>query len=103
MLAPTLRRHIHHRTLQQFQQSLLHAFTTHITGNGRIITLACYFVYLINKHDTLLCLGHVIIRHLEQTRQNAFNVLTHITCLCQNRCIYNSKRNMQQLGDSTRQ
>ena len=52
---------------------------------------------------TLLCLGHVIIRHLEQTCQNAFNVLTHITCLCQNCCIYNSKRNMQQLCDSTRQ
>ena len=47
MLAPTLGRHIHHRTFQQFQQSLLHAFTTHITGYGRIITLARYFVYLI--------------------------------------------------------
>ena len=54
MLASTLRRHIDDGSFEQFQQTLLHTFSTHVAGNGGIIRLTRYLVYLINKDNATL-------------------------------------------------
>ena len=65
MLTSTLGRHIHNRTLQQFQKSLLHTFATDITGDGWIIALTGYLVNLVDEHDTTLGSLHIVISHLQ--------------------------------------
>ena len=67
VLTASLRRDIHHRTLKQFQQSLLYTFTTHIASNRRVIPFTGYLVNLIDKHDPLFRFGYIIICHLKQT------------------------------------
>ena len=101
MLAPTLRGYVHDGTFQELQQALLHTFTAYITGNGRIIALTGDLIYFIDKYDTTLCRFDIIIGSLQQTGQNAFYILPYITGFCQDRRIYNGKRDMEQFGDRT--
>ena len=103
MLASTLRRNINHGTFQEFQQSLLYTFATHITRDRRIIALAGYLINLINEHNSPFCCSHIIISNLQQTRQDAFNVFTHITCFSKHSGINNGERNIQHLSYCTRQ
>ena len=103
MLTATLWRHIHNRSFQQFQQSLLNTFTANVTSDGRIITFTCNLINFIDKDNSLFGFGHIIISNLKQTSQNTLNVFTHITGFRQYRGIYNSKRYVQQLCNGTRQ
>ena len=101
MLTATLWRHIHHRTLQQLQESLLHTFTTHITGDGRVVALTGNLVDLVYEHDTTLCCLYIVVSHLEQTSQDTLHILTHITSLSKDSGIYNGKRHIEQFSDRT--
>ena len=101
MLTASLGRNVHHRSLKQFQQTLLHPFSTYVASDRRIVSFAGDLVYLIDKHNSLLSLRHIIVCHLKQTGQNAFNIFTDITGFRQYRSVYNRKRNMKQLGNST--
>ena len=101
MLTSSLRRNIHDRAFQQLQQSLLYALTAYITGNGRIVAFTGYLVYFIYKHNALLRLRHVIVRHLQQTGKDTFNILAYVTGFRQHGCIHDSKRYMQQFGNGT--
>ena len=65
MFASTLRRNVHIGTFQKLEQTLLYAFATYVTRNGRIVTLSGYFVYFVNKYDTSLGRFHIVIRSLE--------------------------------------
>ena len=82
---------------------MLYTFSTHITSDGRIITLTGYFINFINEYNALFCFGNIIICHLQQASQNTFNILTYVSCLGKHRGIHNRKRNMKQFGNSTRQ
>ena len=101
VLASSLRRNIDHRTFKQFEQSLLHPFTADIAGNGRVVSFTGNLVYFVDKDNALLCFGYIVIGHLKQTGQNAFDIFAYIPCLCQHGCIHYCKWNMQQLGDGT--
>ena len=103
MLTASLRGNVHNRTFEQFQQPLLYSLPAYVAGNGRIISFTGNLVYLINKHNSLFSFRYIIICHLKQTSQDAFNIFTHITGFRQHRSIYNRKRNMKQLGNCTRQ
>ena len=103
MLTASLRRYIDYRALQQFQQSLLYAFTTHVTGNARVVRLTSYLVNLVNKDDASLRSFHIIICHLQQTGKDTLDVLTNVACLCEYSSIYYRKRHIQHLRNSTSQ
>ena len=102
MLATTLWRNIHHRTLQQFQQTLLHTLSAHVSSNGRIVPLACNLVNLINKHYTTLRSLLVIVGSLQQASKDTLNIFAHIAGLGKHRCIHYSKRNLDKARNSTR-
>ena len=99
VLPSALWRYVHHRPFQQFQESLLHAFTTHVTGDAGIIALTSDLVNLINEDNTSLCSSHVIVGNLQQTGQDALHVLTHIASLCKDCRIYDGKRYVKKLGN----
>ena len=103
MLTATLGRHVHHRTLQQFQKSLLHTLTTDITGDRRVIALTGNLIDLVDEHDTPLGCLHVVISHLEQTGQDALHILAHITSLSKYRRIHDGEGHVEQFGNRTGQ
>ena len=103
MLAASLGRNIDDGTFQQLQQALLYTFPADVTGNGRIVSFAGNFVDFINKDNSPFCFFHIIIRSLKQTCQDAFDIFPHISGLGKNRCIYDSKWNMEQFRYGTRQ
>ncbi len=103
VLASSLRRYVHDRSFQQFQQTLLYTFTTYVAGYRRIVAFAGYLVYLVYEHYASLCCFHIVIRRLQQAGKYAFDIFAHIAGLGQHRSVYYGKRHMQQTGNSTRQ
>ena len=99
MLAASLWRNVHHGSLQQFQESLLHTLTAHVAGDGWIVALAGNLVNLVDEHDTALGSLHIVIGHLEQTGKDTLHVLTHITCLCKHSGIHDGERHIEHLGN----
>ena len=65
MLATTIRGDVDDTPLEQLQKALLHPLTTHITGDGGVVALACYLVNLINEDDATLCGGYVVVAVLQ--------------------------------------
>ena len=98
MLPAPFRRNIDDIAFQQFQHGLLNALSGNVPGDGRIVALPGYLVDLIDEDDTPLCLGNIVIRLLKQSGQDAFNIFSHITCLCENRGIDNREGNIQQFS-----
>ena len=103
MLTSTLWWYIHHSTLQEFQQTLLHTFTTYIASNGRVIALTCYLINFINKDDTALSSFNFIIRNLQQAAQDALYILAHIACFGKYSSIDNGERHIKKLCYGTGQ
>ena len=68
MLASALGRHVHHRSFQEFQQSLLYALSAHVTGNARVVTLTGNLVYFVDEDDAALRRCHVVVSNLQETR-----------------------------------
>ena len=103
MFASSLRRHVHHGTFKQFQQSLLHPLTAHVARNRRIVAFTGNLVNLINEYDAALRFRHIIVSHLQQTCQDTLDILSHIARLGQHGRIDNSERHMKQFCDGTSQ
>ena len=77
MLAATLRGHVDNRPFEQFQQTLLHAFARHVAGDGGVIAFARNLVDLIDEDNAPLGFRHVVVGHLEQACEQAFDILSH--------------------------
>ena len=103
MLTATLWGHVDNGSLQQFEQSLLHTLATHVTRNRRVICLSGYLVYLVDKDDATLGSLDIIVSHLQQTGQNALNILTDIAGLRKNSSVDNGERHVKHLCNGTGQ
>jgi len=103
VFAASLRRNVHHRPLQELEQSLLHPFPRHITRNGGIVALAGDLVDLINKDNAPFGGLHVIVGHLQQAGQQTLYVFAHIAGFGKHRGVNNRKGYMQHPGNGTRQ
>ena len=103
MLATALRWHIHHRSLKQLQQTLLHTLARHIACDTWVIRFASNLVDLIDKDDTFLGFLHVVIRLLQQTCEQTLHIFAYITCLSQHGGIHNGERHLQQLSNRASQ
>ena len=101
MLATALRRHVDHRSLEQFQQSLLHTLTANVAGNGGVVALAGNLVDFIDEDNAALGSLHIVVGHLQQTAQDALHVLAHIAGLGEHRRIDNGERHVEQLRNGT--
>ena len=97
MLSSSLRRNRSNRTLQDFQQCLLHTFTGHISGDRCILRFSCDLVDLININDTMLCFLDIIICCLNNLQQNILHVLADISRFRQCCRICDRKRYIQKL------
>ena len=98
MLASSLGRDVDYRPLEQLQQSLLYTLAAHVTRDAGVITLAGNLVNLVDEHDAALGLSDIVVTGSQQPRQQALNVLSHISGLGQHRGIDNGKGHFQHLG-----
>ena len=98
MLASTLWWHVHHGSLKEFEQSLLHALTAHVAGDRRVVGLTRDFVDLVDEDDAPLGSLHIIVGHLEQSGEDALHVLTHISGLGEDGGIDDGEGNVEKFG-----
>ena len=99
MLTASLGGHVHYRAFQQLEQTLLNAFPTHVAGDGGIVALTGNLVDFVDEDDTTLCFRHIVIGHLKQACQQAFDVFAYITGFGQHGSIDDGERHLQQLGN----
>ena len=66
MFPTTLWWNIDHGALQQLEQTLLYALTTHIACDRRVVAFPGDFVNFIYKDNTSLCSLHLIVGHLQK-------------------------------------
>ena len=97
VLASTLWRHVHHCSLEQLEQSLLHTLTAHVACDARVVCFARYLVYLVDEDDASLRCLHVVVSHLQQAREYALHVLAHVSRLGEHRSVDDGERHLQQL------
>ena len=103
MFPAALRRHITHGTFQDFQESLLDAFSANVARNGWIFRFPGYFIDFININNTAFCPLNIKICCLNQAEQDVFYIFAHITSFCQRCSVRNGKRNVQQTRKCLRQ
>ena len=99
MLAPALRRYVDRRPFENFQQRLLHPFARYVARDRRVVALAGDLVDLVDEDDAALGLLDVVVGDLQQPRENALDILAHISRLGQNGRVDDRERHFQQLGD----
>ena len=97
VLAPALGRNIGCRAFQDFQQSLLHAFTGNVPGNGNVFRLSGDLINFIDINNASLGFFNIVIRVLDQAKQDVFHVFAHIARFGQRGGIRNGKGNLQDL------
>ena len=103
VFATTFWRNIDNASFEEFEHTLLHTFSTHITRNGWVVALTRNLVDFVNENDTALSFFYIEIGHLEQTREYAFHVFAHVSCFGEDCCIYNGERNLEELCNSASQ
>ena len=103
MLSATLRRNGGNRTFEDFQQRLLHALAADIARNRRIFALAGDFVDFVDVDDAALCRVNVVIRCLNQAKQDILHVFADVAGFRQARCISNRERHIQDARECLRQ
>ena len=98
MLTTSLGRYIGFRTFEDFQQSLLNAFSGNIACNRRIFRLSGNLIDFIDIDNASFSLGNIKVRRLNQFEQAVFHIFPYIAGFSQTRRIGNSKGNVQKLG-----
>src|SRR5207302_1453779 len=78
MLAPTLRRNVRHRALQNLEQRLLDTLAADVARDRRVVRLARDLVDLVYVDDAALGARDVEIRRLDQTEQDVLDVFAHV-------------------------
>src|ERR1700692_117030 len=95
MFAATLRRYVSYCALENLEQSLLHAFATHIAGDGRVLILFSDLVDLVYIDDSLLSLLHVAIGRLPQLQNNIFHIFPDVARFRERGSVHDSEGHIQ--------
>ena len=95
VLTSSLGRDIDILTLEELQEPLLDTLTTHIPGDGGIVTLTGELVYLVDEDDPALSQLDIVVGRLQESRQDALNVLAHVARLRKDGGIHNGKGNLK--------
>ena len=96
VLAAALRRHRCDGTLDQLQQSLLHAFAGNVTGDRSVFRLAGDLVDFIDVDDAGLRFFDIVIAFLQELLDDVLDVLADIAGLGQRRGIGDGERYIEQ-------
>ena len=103
MLAPALRRNIAGTTFENFQQRLLHPLAAHVARDRNVVRFTPDFVDLVNVNDADLRAFHVVVRILQQTQNDVFNVFAHVARFSQGCRIGNAKWDIENFCERFRQ
>jgi len=98
MLATAFGRNIGHSAFQDFQKSLLNAFTGNVACDRRVAAFACNFINFVNIDNAAFCRLDVIVGSLQETHEHIFNVFADIAGFSQRRGIGYRKRYVQKFG-----
>ena len=99
MLAASLGRDVHHTSLEELQQSLLHPFAGDIPRNGRIVALAGYLVYLVYEDYPALGHLHIVVRLLQEPGEYALHILPDVARLRKDSGVNNGEGHFEKPGD----
>ena len=102
MLAAAGRRHVGNRAFQNLQQRLLHAFAADIPGDGRIFAATGNFIDFIHIYNAAFRFFHIVIRRLNQAKQNILHILAHVSRFGQRGSVGDGKRNIQRTSKRLR-
>ena len=99
VLAPALGRHVDHRSFENLQQGLLHAFARNVARDRRVVALAGDLVDLVDEDDAPFGQLDVVVGRLQQPREDALDILAHVARLGQYGGVDDGEGHLQQLGD----
>ena len=98
MFSAALRRNIRNRSFENLQKRLLNALAAYVARNRRVFAFSCDFVYFVDINYSALCLLDVIVRRLNKTEKNVFDILADISCLGERGCVSDRKRHVESFG-----
>ena len=98
VLAPALRRDVGDRTLDNLQQRLLHTLAGNVARDGGILALAGDLVDLVDIDDATLGKLHIVIRRLQEAKQNVLHIVADIARFGERRRVCDRKRHLQDTG-----
>ncbi len=91
MLASALWRNIARAAFQNFQQSLLHSFAGDITSDAHVVGFAADLINLVDVNDADLRAFHIVIRILQESQNDVFDVFANVARFGQRRRISDAK------------
>ena len=97
MLAPTLRRDVGHRALEDLQQRLLDALAGDVACDRRVFVLPADLVHLVDIDDSLLALLEVPPGRLQELQDDILDIFTDVAGLGEGRRVDDRERDRQQL------
>ena len=103
VLASALRRDVRDGSFEDLQQRLLHALARDVAGDRAVLAAAGDLVDLVDIDDAALGKIHVVVRRLDQTEQDVFDVLADVARLGQRRGVGDRERNAEALGERLRE
>ena len=98
VLASALGGYVDHRAFEELEESLLHALAADVARDAGVVRLAGYLVDLVDEDDTALRLGHIVVGHLQESREDALHVLADIARLCEDGGVDDGERHVQEFG-----
>ena len=78
---------------------MLDALTADVARYRGVVGLAGYLVYLVDEDDASLGCLDVVVGHLQQSCQNALDILADIAGLGEHRSVDDGKGHVEQLGN----
>ena len=102
MLSAALRGNIGNRALDYLEQRLLNAFAADISCYRRILRLSRYFINLIDIDYAALGALYVVVRSLDYSEQDVFNILADITGFGKRGRVRYGERNIEYLREGLR-
>ena len=98
VLAPSLRRNVGDRALQDLEQGLLDTLARDVPGDRWVLPLAGDLVHLVDVDDASFRLFLVVAGGLIQLQDDVLDVLSHVAGLGQGRRVHDRERHREKLG-----
>ena len=103
MLPTALRGHIAGRALENLQERLLDTFTRNVPCDGNVLRFASNLVDLIDVDNATLGLLHIVVRRLQETEDDVFDVLADVARFRERGRIGNGKRHVEYPREGARE
>ena len=102
VLASALWGYVDDGPFEEFEHGLLHTFSAHIARDAGVVALAGNLVDFVDEDDAALGFCYIVIRHLKEAREDAFDIFAHITCLGEDGGVNDGEGHIEELGNGAR-